>query len=222
MDLHAELRTVMGTAAAKIWRKKGFVVGEVYGHGCTNTHIAVSAKEFTKMFKVAGETTVVTLYVGAEKMPVMIRDVVQDAVSHAVIHADFQRVNMDEKMTVAVPIEFIGESEAVASGGVLVKAVSEIDVEALPSRMPHVLSVDISTITEIGQSVTVDDIILDAIVRLHVTIRMSPHAVLATVIAPRSEEEQQPVERAVEDVKVETEEIKAARDQEKAAQESSE
>ena len=220
MELKAELRTVMGTAVAKVWRTKGFVVGEVYGNGAANLHVAVPAKEFAKAFKEAGETSVVTLHAGAEKIPVMMSDVVRDVLTRVVMHADFLRVNMNEKTVVAVPLEFVGQSAAVKAGGVLVKAVSEIEVEALPAHIPHVLSVDISALAEIGQSVTVSRIALGAKEREHVTLMMSPDAVVATVIAPRSDEEQAGDARTIEDVKVETEEAKAARDKEKAAKES--
>ena len=219
MDLQAETRTALGTAPAKEWRTKGFVVAEVYGRGFENAHIAVPAKEFAKTFKEAGETTVVTLHVAGKKVPVMIKDVVRDALTRVVTHADFQCVNMDETMVVAVPVEFVGQSAAVKNGGVLVKAVSEIEVEALPAHMPHALVVDISKLAEIGQTLTVADIAIDAAVRSHVTLMMSLDAVIATVIAPRSDEEQAGDARTVEDVKVETEEAKAARDKEKAEKE---
>ena len=133
MELTAEVRTAVGRSAAKEWRKKGFVIGEVYGNGFDNVHVAVPAKEFAKAYKAAGETTVVTLNAAGAKVSVLIQDVVRDSFSGVVEHADFRQVRMDQKITAYVPVEFVGESPAVKAGAVLVKAVSDLEVEALPA-----------------------------------------------------------------------------------------
>ncbi len=216
MDLQAEIRTSLGKAAAKGLRAKGMTLGEVYGHGADNVHVAISAKDFLKALKAAGETSVITLHAGTAKIPVLIQDVVRDSLSGVVSHADFRRVNMDEKAFVNVPVEFIGQSPAVKGGGVLVKAVAEIEVEALPAHMPRTIVIDLSLLTEVGQSLHVKDVVMDAATRANVILHMAPEAVVATVIAPRSDEEQMGDARTVEDVKVETEEAKAAREKEKA------
>ena len=219
MELTVEIRTALGKAAAKGLRKKGLVLGEVYGHGTENVHVAVPAKEFAKAFKMAGKTSVMTLAAGKEKISAVVEDVVQDALSGAFMHVDFHRVRMDEKIWANVPVEFAGVSGAVKGGGVLVKAVAEIEVEALPAHMPQKFVVDLSMLSEIGQSIHMKDISGQA---AHATIDMAPDAVIATVIAPRSDEEQAGDQRTIEDVKVETEEAKAARAKEKEDKESTE
>jgi large subunit ribosomal protein L25 len=214
MELPVSIRTSFGKAAAKKLRAQGLVIGEVYGHGAENVHIAVPAKEFAKAFKAAGKTTVMTIFAGAEKIPAMVEEVVEDSLSGKFLHADFHRVRMDEKIWANVPVEFTGVSPAVKAGGVLVKAVAEIEVEALPAHMPQKFVVDLGMLAEIGQSVHVKDISGQA---AHATIEMAPDAVVATVIAQRSDEEQAGDTRTIEDVKVETEEQKAAREKEKEA-----
>ena len=217
MELQVEIRTALGKAASKGLRKKGLVLGEVYGHGSDNVHVAVPAKEFAKAFKVAGKTAVMTLHAGKEKISAVVEDAVQDALSGVFMHVDFHRVRMDEKIWANVPVEFAGISPAVKAGGVLVKAVSSIEVEALPAVMPQKFVVDLGTLLEVGQSVHVKDISGQA---ARATIDMASDAVVATVIAPRSDEEQAGDQRTVEDVKVETEEAKAARAKEKEEKES--
>ncbi len=219
MDLQAEIRTNLGKAAAKGLRKKGLTLGEVYGHGAANVHVAVPAKDFLKTLRAAGETSVITLHAGTETIPVLIQDVVRDSLTGVVSHADFRRVNMNEKVFANVPVEYIGISPAVKGGGVLVKAVSEIEVEALPAHMPRTIVIDLSGLMEIGQSLHVKDAVMEAATRANVILHMAEEAVVATVIAPRSDEEQMGDARTVEDVKVETEEAKAAREKEKAEKE---
>lgn len=217
MELTAEVRTALGRSAAKEWRKKGFVIGEVYGNGFDNVHVAVPAKEFAKAYKAAGETTVVTLDAAGAKVSVLIQDVVRDSFSGAVEHADFRQVRMDEKLTAYVPVEFVGESPAVKGGAVLVKAISDLEVEALPADMPHVLTVDLAKLVNIGDSIFVKDLTISK----KAVIQAEPDAVVATVAAPRAEEVAEAPAMTMDDVKSETDEQKAAREKAKAEKEDS-
>ena len=216
MNLTVETREKVGTASARDTRAKGHIPAEVYGHGFANAHVAVPVKEFNKAFKEAGETTVITLHMGTEKIPALIYDVTHDPRSGAVRHIDFYRVRMDEKITAKVPVEFVGESPAVKEGGVLVKAVHEIEVEALPGDMPRHFEVDLVGIAEIGGSVYVKDI-KDKKALESGIIKVAPDMVLATVIAQRAEEEEVAPVASIEDIAVESEEKKAEREKEKAA-----
>lgn len=216
MELKAEVRTAVGRSAAKIWRKKGFVIGEVYGNGFENVHVAVPAKEFAKAYKAAGETTVVTLDANGAKVSVLIQDVVRDSFSGVVEHADFRQVRMDQKLTAYVPVEFVGESPAVKAGAVLVKAAADFEVEALPADMPHSLIVDISKLVNVGDSILVKDLAIGK----KAVIQAEPDAMVATVAAPREEEVEAPT-MTMDDVKSETEEQKAAREKAKAEKEDS-
>ncbi len=216
MELKAEVRTATGRSAAKEWRKKGFVIGEVYGNGFDNVHVAVPAKEFAKAYKAAGETTVVTLDANGAKVSVLIQDVVRDSFSGVVEHADFRQVRMDQKITANVPVEFVGESPAVKGGAVLVKAVSELEVEALPADMPHALTVDLTKLVNVGDSILVKDLAVSK----KAVIQAEPDAMVATVAAPREEEVEAPA-MTMDDVKSETDEQKAAREKAKAEKEES-
>ncbi|MBU6142268.1 50S ribosomal protein L25 [Patescibacteria group bacterium] len=212
MDLSVQKRDTVGRNV-KALREQGLVPGELYGKGLENIHVAVPAKEFKKVFKEAGENTVVTVLLNENKYPVLIHDVSYDRLTDEVASVDLYQVRMDEKLRVAVPIEFIGVSLAVKEkGGVLVKPLQELEVEALPLDIPHNLTADISVITEIGQSVHVKDLAVPKTVR----VLVDADAVVATVTAKVTEEEELAMQQAaaggVETVKVETEEKKAERE----------
>ncbi len=123
---------------------------------------------------------------------------------------------MDEKIKVKVPVEFVGESQAIKEkNGLLVKAMQEIEVEALPTNIPRSVIADISKIADIGQSVYVKDLkFADGVVAI-----VDGESVVATVTAKMTEEQEAALSAEVkpEDVKVETEEKKEARDAVKAA-----
>jgi large subunit ribosomal protein L25 len=216
MELKAEPRNVRGSAVKKL-REEGLIPAEFYGRGFPNQTLAVAKADFDKVFQDAGESTVVTLLVGSEKHPSIIYDIQRDSISGEIIHADFYGVRMDEKITATVPVEIVGEAPAAkAYGGVLNRAITEIEVEALPTDLPHSLTVDISGLTELDQSVYVRDIPVPK----GVEIQLDPETAVATVMPPAEEEEVPSSEEAeVAAVKVESEEKKAERQAEKPQEE---
>jgi large subunit ribosomal protein L25 len=213
MELQAEPRTVRGKTTKKL-RQKNLIPAEFYGRGFKNQTLSVTKTDFDKVLKEAGESTIITLVVGGEKHPSLIHDIQYHPISGEVIHADFYGVRMDEKTTAHVPIEFTGEAPAVkAHGGVLNKAVSEIEVEALPADLPHSIEVDLGGLTEIDQSIYIRDIVVPP----RVEFLLDPETVVVTVTPPVEEEEPVVAEEEVDvsAVKVESEEKKAERDAEK-------
>ncbi len=203
MELKAEKREILGGKVNAL-RKQGLIPAELYGHGSKNEHLTVNEKEFMKLFKDAGESTVISLVIGGKKTPVLIYDVISDSISDKVEHIDFYIVNMDEEIETAVPFEFIGESMAVkAQGGVLVKSMHEIEVSALPAHLPHAIEIDLGVLENIHDSIHVKDIKVKGGVKL----LAEPDAVIATVMEQETEEETTS-SASVADVKVAGEEKK--------------
>src|SRR3989344_1501321 len=129
----AEVRTITGRKV-KALRMKGLIPAVVYGKEAKTANLQISAKEFNKLHSQAGESTLVYLQVGGEKedRPVLIRQVVNDAVNESVLHVDFHQVNLKEKVKVAVPLKLIGEAPAEKDKlGILVQQLTEVEVEAL-------------------------------------------------------------------------------------------
>ncbi len=217
MDLQVQKRDKLGRGV-KALRKQGFIPAELYGKGLENIHVSVPMKDFRKVYKAAGENTVVTVLLDSKKYPVLISDVSFDRITNEFESADLYQIRMDEKLKVGVPVEFVGVAPAVKEkNGVLVKALQELEVEALPMDLPHDIKADVSKIMEIGDSVYVKDLDIPKGVR----VLVGPDTVVATVTAKVTEEEELAMRQAsaggVEEVKVETEEKKAEREAEKAA-----
>lgn len=152
--------------------------------------------------------TVIDLQIGKDKKPVVIHEVQRDYLKGDVTHIDFYQVSLTELMHARVPLEFIGEAPAVKEkGGILNKAVSEIEVEALPADLPHRFTVDVSGLDDVNKSLYVRDLDIPKAVR----VLVEPETVIVTVTPPRAEEVvETPVD--VSAVKVETEEKKAKRE----------
>jgi len=211
MELTVQKREKLGKDANSL-RKEGLIPAELYGHGVKNLHLSVPNKEFIRVFKEAGENTLIDVMVDGEKHQVMIHDVTFNPVTDMVASIDFLQVRLDELASAMVPVTFIGESSAVKEkGGLLVKNMHELEVEALPTSIPHTIEVNIEAIKEIGDSIYVKDITLPE----GVTMLSEPENAIVTV-TEKQEEEEVVTEVSVDDVKVEGEEKKAERDAEKA------
>ena len=209
-ELIVQKREIFGKKVNSL-RRESLIPAELYGHDLENIHLSVPAKDFSKLFKEAGESTIINLNLENKKLPVLIHEVSVDPLSDKIIHIDFYQVRMDEKITTSVPLEFIGEAPAVKEKeGILVKAVQEIEVEALPGDLPHNIEVDISQLSDIGMSIHVKDLKIDKKVK----VLADPETVVATVTEPAKEEVvEKPI--TVEEVKVEGEEKKKEEGEEK-------
>lgn len=210
MDLAVQKREKFGKANRAL-RQKGLVPAEFYGRGVENKHLSVNGRDFLKVFREAGENTIVNLVIGELKEPALIYDVVKDPLTEEVIHVDFYKVRMDEEIRAHIPLRFVGESLAVKERlGTLNKAMGEVEVEALPGNLPHDIEVDLSNLVDLNKSIHVRDLKVPEKVK----VLLEPETVVATVVPLREEEvKEKPAD--VSEVKVEGEEKKVERAAEK-------
>lgn len=198
LKLKAEKRERVGKKFGKI-RKSGQFPAIVYGHKEKSLPIFLDYIKFQKVFKEAGENTIIELVLGDnEAKNVLIKDVQRDPVSDRFIHADFYAVKMTEKIKAKIPLEYIGISTAVKEkAGVLVKNITELEVEALPKDLPKVISVNIATLKEFSDVIKVKDLIVGP----GVEVLAKAGEIVATTTPPRSEEELKALEeKPTEDV----------------------
>ena len=185
IELQADVRTVLGSKVRGL-RRSGFIPAVLYGKGQETIVLQVPIKEFSKVLKEAGESTLVYINVNGQSYPTIIHDVAKDPVKDHVVHADFYKVSLTEKIRTKVPVIFVGESPAVKDlAGIFVRNVNELEVEALPQNLPHEISVDISFLKNFGDQILVKDIDLGKDVR----IEAEQDAIIATIQEPKSQEE---------------------------------
>ena len=184
LELEATTRDITGSKVASL-RRDGIMPAVVYGKGFASVNVQVPTKAFEKVFKLAGESSLVYLTVGKATHPTILHDVTRDPVSGELLHADFYKVRLDEKIKADVPVVFTGESPAVKDlKAVFVRNINELEVEALPTDLPHEIAVDISGLKTFGDQITVGDI------KGHGwTLTREAADVVATVQEPKSEEE---------------------------------
>ncbi len=209
IELNAEKREILGDRVRHV-RKSGFIPAVLYGKGMASVSVQVPMKDFEKTLKSAGESTLVYLNVAGQSYPTIIHDVAREPIKDSILHADFYKVRLDEKIKTKIPVVFTGEAPAVRDLlGIFVRNVNELEVEAFPQDLPHEISIDISGLQQFGDQITVKDINLGDKVK----ILAEPDEIFATVQEPKSQEELEaelaaPTTdvSAVEEIKKETEE----------------
>jgi large subunit ribosomal protein L25 len=168
-------------------RKTGEIPAVFYGAGKTSTSISLSIIDFKKIWREAGESSTVKISIGDNNIDALIHKVQVHPVTEEPIHVDFLAVDMNKKIKVNVPLEYIGISNAVKNGlGNLVKVLHEVEVEALPKDLPHNLEVDISKLETTEDQVFVSDIKLPT----GVVIVTEGNEVVASIVLQVEEKEE--------------------------------
>lgn len=159
----------------------------LYGKGVNNQSLKLKKTDFDKVFKVAGESNLITLNFGKEDIKVLVKDIQRDALKNFVTHVDFYQVNMKEKITTEIPLHFVGESKAIKElGGVLIKDIDAVEVECLPGDLVDHIDVNISVLNTFEDAIRLDDL---ALPKGLVLAHHHSNEVVAAVIEPKVEEE---------------------------------
>lgn len=186
ISLDTNRREILGKKVKTI-RAQGVTPGVLYGHGIKNIMLSIPTKTLEKVYKQAGESTLLDLTVdGKDQRKVIIQDVQYDNVKGNIIHIDLHEVKMTEKLTTEIPLKFIGESKAVKeAGGVFVANMDHLKVECLPGDLVHEIEVDISVLVDFESAVHIKDI------KAPKGIELLDNAdeVVAVAAPPRAEEE---------------------------------
>jgi large subunit ribosomal protein L25 len=164
-------------------RESGKVPAVFYGKKEASTPITISRAEFKKVWKEAGETSVINLS-GDVDLQALIYDVTLDPVTDQPTHVDFYVIDKDKKLEINVPIVFSGIAPAVRDlGGVLIKVLHELAVEALPKDLPREIAVDISSLLTLDSQILAKDLVLPTGVEL----KSKPEDVVAAVSVIKDE-----------------------------------
>ncbi len=160
VKLAVQARPEVGRTAVKKIKAEGFVPGVVYGPHQEPIHIKVNDRELRSVLAQTTQEQILVdldLAGGGDHLAV-VQAVQQHPVSHDILHVDFQAVSDKEEIEVRIPVEAAGESVGVKNfGGILEQLRRHLTIKALPSKLPSVISVDVSSLN-VGESVQIKDI----------------------------------------------------------------
>ena len=185
LELEVSHREITGKAAKRL-RKAGIIPANIYGHQEASQAVQVDAVAFERLRRSHAARGIIALRIpdSAGVQTALIRNVQRDPRTGKVLHVDFFRVSMNERLNVKIALRFVGEASAVKDeGGVLLHLMDALEVECMASDIPEYLEVDVSPLDEIDAMLHAEDVKLPA----NFTLITDPKEGVAKVAATRAE-----------------------------------
>ena len=158
--LKATARDIVGKKT-RFLRREGITPTHIFGHNLKSLALQCNTDELRRVIARVGMTALFNLGIDGEKRPrkVLIREIQNDPLGRQILHVDFYQIEMTEKLKIDVPIILGGEAPAMkVKGRSLHQSLTSLNIECLPDKLPHEIEVDLSLLTELGQSIHVKDL----------------------------------------------------------------
>ncbi len=169
VELQSASRTVEGKKVRKL-RNEGLIPAVIFGPDTPPKMIQAPERAVDKTLRQAG-SMLINLFVDQEAQPraVLVREIQRHTLTGRIQHVDFYQVRMTETVKTSIPIHFVGQSPLVAAGDVLLnQQISILDVECLPNDLQDHITVDISGLVNIHDTILIGDLELPSgITALH-------------------------------------------------------
>lgn len=186
---HVFSREKLGTSASKQLRKQGKVVGNVYGLEKDSEPVYMDKVSIKRLYDQQGDTGLIYLTIGSSKKqsPALIDEYHIDPLSQEPLHVSFRRVDLSDPIEADISVTLVGEADIPEAVVSLVK--DTVTVEALPADLPEGFEIDISGLTEVGQSILLSDLNIDTSkVKLVLGEDETPDAVTMVIVQEVKEE----------------------------------
>jgi len=189
--LVAEQRDVRGSMSARRLRRKGLIPAVLYGHKEATLSITLPAEEVEKAIRHG--VRVVDLKAGGKEEKALIKEIQWDHLGKELLHVDFTRVSLDERIIIQVPLELRGTAPGVTAGGRLDQPIHALSVECLAISIPESIRVNIGELQMEGM-IHVRDLVLPPGVKA----MTDPEAIVVHVTPPEVEAEAAPAAEVAE------------------------
>lgn len=212
-SLEVQIRKGRGKGAARETRRSGLTPGVVYGHKQDSIAIQFPEHGLRHIFHQGGENMLINLSISeGGNETVMIKEIQKDPISRKIIHADFMRVSLEERITAHVPIVLVGTAPGIKDGGILEFLLRELRLECQAGQIPEHIEIDVSSLS-IGNQIRVEDVKVPEDMSIH----DDPATTIVTVAHPTVIKEEE-VAAPVEEEEKEPEVIKEKRKEEEEGQ----
>lgn len=200
-ELAASIRKDLGKGATRRLRKEGVVPAVIYGAGSEPVSIGLDHNKL--MHSTENEaffSHILSIDVAGKEEKVIIKALQRHPSRSVLMHADFMRVNMSEKLKVHVPIHFVGEelSEGVKAGGVLTHDLVDVEIQCLPADLPEFIEVDVSGLA-VGESLHLTDLTIASGLEIVALLQGADHDLQVVSVQANRASEVEEVEEAEEE-----------------------
>ena len=186
----------MGNGPSRVLRREDKIPAVLYGPKTEPVKLSIDKLDLEPIFK-AGAVTQKLLNLQIEGTDtghkVMIKEMQRHPVSHNLLHMDFYKVSMDQKIKVMVPVLTTGKSIGVEMGGMIQIIRRELEVLCLPDQIPESITIDVTDL-DIGDSFHVEDLQLDEDVEIPAEVNFTILTVLTTKVEEEEVEEEEELE----------------------------
>lgn len=165
--LQADKREATGKNSVKKIRNNELIPGVIYAKNQENVNVQFTARDFEKVLRQAGTSTIISLDINGEGKEVLIKDFDSHPYKNQFLHVDFQAIDQNETIRVTVPVVLVNRDDMVTVEGVLVQNLDDVEVECLPKYIPQTADVDVKEM-QIGDNKTIAD--LDIFANENITI----------------------------------------------------
>jgi large subunit ribosomal protein L25 len=160
-ELRPSKRDILGKKVRSL-RRQGLTPANLYGPKIGSIALQVETTVLERLIARVGRNATVTLRIDGKPRLAMIRDIQRDPLSSALLHVGFFQVKATQKVTVEIPLAFLGEAAAAKSPrAMLIENLTSLHVEGLPADLPRSIKVDVSVLTQVGQAIHVSEIPID-------------------------------------------------------------
>lgn len=141
--MQIQKRTESGKNLVKKIRKDNVIPAVVYSRGGETASVSVDSAEFLRVYKSAGSSSLLSLELEGETIPAIIKEIQRHPVKNQILHVDFQKLNMDEKVRMTVPIVLVNRDSIKLQPSILMQLLDQIEIECLPTDIPNGAEVDV-------------------------------------------------------------------------------
>ncbi|MGM0396950.1 MAG: 50S ribosomal protein L25 [Bacillota bacterium] len=186
--LLAAPREEIGSSNAKKMRREKMVPGIVYSKGEETKHVKVDQIDFVKIFRKVSTSSLMELEIDGDILPVIVKSVQRDPVKGDVIHVDFQKLDMKQKIKITIPVHLLHRDSIKIQPSVLMQMLDTIEIECLPGDIPESVGIDVSEM-DYETPLYVKD--LDIMNEENVEVITDPESIICTLNEPTIEEEEE-------------------------------
>ncbi|MBU5313225.1 50S ribosomal protein L25 [Tissierella carlieri] len=194
IKMQIQKRTESGKNLVKKIRKDNIIPAVVYSRGGETASVSVDSAEFLRVYKSAGSSSLLSLELEGETIPAIIKEIQRHPVKNQILHVDFQKLNMDEKVRMTVPIVLVNRDSIKLQPSILMQLLDQIEIECLPTDIPNGAEVDVENM-DFTTPMLVKD--LDIANNENITILRELEDVVCTLTQPSINREDEDEETSI-------------------------